>query len=160
MDDATRAAQPAAGHVFIVRSCGFTGVPSHAFRPAASLPGLLRTRYFGMVTRLLEEAEAQYRHVHGDGFPGVRDLLVKHGMRNMSIFLQRMPDGKLYEFLYHEYAGRDFDGDAKALEAEPANAEWHRLCDPMQVHPLPESAAGSASGGSAWQVMEQVFQNT
>ena len=32
MDDATRAAQPAAGHVFVVRRSGFKGVPACAFQ--------------------------------------------------------------------------------------------------------------------------------
>lgn len=58
-----------------------------------------------------------------------------------------------------QYDGEDFEADCAALDAEPRNKEWHELCDPMQVHPAGEGAGGSASGGSAWQVLEQVFFN-
>ncbi len=154
---ATRAVQPLAGHVFVVRGCGFAGVPACAFAPAPALRGVARTLRVGMVTELRPECEPEYRRVHGDAHPGVRSLLVKHGLRNMSIFLSAI-GGKLYEFLYHEYDGADFARDCAALDAEPDNAAWHALCDPMQVHPCP-GTAGAASGGSAWQVMEPVFHN-
>ena len=146
-----------------------------------------------MVTRLREEAVPEYLRVHADGFPGVRDLLVKvrggwggaraptqprgararegrpqrrpssctplsqYNLHNFNIWTQRL-GGVLYEILYHEYNGDDFEGDMAALEAEPRNVEWHKLCDPMQEHVAPGSG-GALSGGSAWQAMERVFYN-
>lgn len=106
MDEATRKAQPLAGHVFTVRNCGWTGVPSNAFTPDASMPGVTRVRRFGMVTELRPECEAEYRRVHSDGYPGVRSLLVKHGMRNMAIYLGEMR-GRKYEFLTHEVSAHE-----------------------------------------------------
>ena len=65
------------------------------------------------------------------------DLLAAANIRNFSIFLHRLPDGRLYEFGYYEYAGKDYERDMEALAAHPRNTEWLALCDPMQL-PLPE----------------------
>lgn len=74
-------------------------------------------------------------------------------MRNFSLFLTRLPsDGKLYEFLYCEYTGTDYDADMAALAAEPRDAAWHALCDPM-VRSLNEGGVG------VWRPMESVFFN-
>lgn len=103
---------------------------------------------FGMVIGLLDACEAEYRRLHAG--PGVRDLLAGANLRNFNIFVHRMPDGKLYEFAYYEYVGSDYAGDMARLGAHPRNAEWHRLCDPMQI-PLP--------GEQAWAPMESVYFN-
>ena len=95
--------------------------------------------------------------IPADSFPGVRDLLVKYNLHNFNIFTQRL-GGTLYEFLFHEYRGGSFESDMAALEAEPRNALWHKLCDPMQAHPCPERG-GAASGGDNWVVMDRVFFN-
>ncbi len=58
--------------------------------------------------------------------------------------------GKALLFLYAEYVGADFAASMAALAAEPRDAEWHRLCDPMQV-------SLHAAGG--WQDMECVYRN-
>jgi sugar lactone lactonase YvrE/L-rhamnose mutarotase len=155
LDADARAAQPLAGHVFTVRDCGFTGTRSHAYAHAPTAPAAARR--IGMVTELREECAEEYARVHADGFPGVRDLLATYGLRNFNIYTARL-GGKLYEFAHHEYVGSDFSADMAALEAEPRNAVWHKLCDPMQVHPCPEGG-GSVSGGSAWHVMAPVFFN-
>ncbi len=55
-------------------------------------PGI---RQIGMVIGIKEESIENYRALH-DG-PGVRNLLEAASMRNLNIFLQKMPDGKLYE---------------------------------------------------------------
>jgi L-rhamnose mutarotase len=105
-------------------------------------------RRFGMVIGLREECANDYRALHAG--PGVRDLLIKANIRNFNIFLQHMPDGKLYEFAYYEYHGDDFEGDTARLAAEPRNVEWLQQCDPMQL-PLP--------GQKGWTEMEQVYLN-
>jgi L-rhamnose mutarotase len=104
----------------------------------------------GMVVEIRPECLAEYKRIHADGHPGVRDLLVKYHLHNFNIFLQQMPDGKRYEFAYYEYTGDDFAADMAALDREPRNIEWHKLCDPMQV-PLP--------GASGWMVMEEIYFN-
>ena len=68
----------------------------------------------GMVIRLKPECVEEYRRLHADSNPGVRDLLAKYHMRNFSIFLHQI-GGEWYEFGYYEYDGGDFDADMKAL---------------------------------------------
>lgn len=102
----------------------------------------------GMVIGLRDEAVDDYRRLHADDEPGVRDLLSKYNIRNFSIFLQRLPDGNLYEFAYYEYVGDDLESDLAALDSEPRNRDWLARCDPMQ-RPLP--------GEDGWTVMEAIY---
>ena len=103
----------------------------------------------GMVIGIKPEKIEEYKILHADSNPGVRDLLSKYHMHNFSIFLQEI-DGKLYEFGYYEYTGDDFEGDMAKLDVEPRNIEWLKICDPMQI-PLP--------GSEGWVEMEQVYYN-
>ena len=91
----------------------------------------------------------EYKRLHADDNPGVRDLLHKYHMQNFSIFLTEI-DSKWYEFGYYEYTGNDFEADMAELAKEPRNIEWLKTCDPMQI-PL--------SGERGWHVMEQVYLN-
>jgi len=62
----------------------------------------------GMVTGIRPERIEQYKRLHADTNPGVRDLLAKYNMHNFSIFMHQI-DGKWYEFGYYEYTGDDFE---------------------------------------------------
>lgn len=108
-----------------------------------------RGRRFGMVVGIKPEKIEQYKQLHADGNPGVRDLLNKYNMHNLSIFLSEI-DGKWYEFGYYEYTGSDYEGDMNKLAQEPRNIEWLKLCDPMQI-PL--------EGEESWKIMNQVYYN-
>ncbi|MFM7181943.1 MAG: L-rhamnose mutarotase [Verrucomicrobiales bacterium] len=103
----------------------------------------------GMVVELRPEHMAEYRRLHADGHPGVRDLLSKYHLRNFSIFLHQVA-GHWLEFGYYEYHGEDFDADMAALAAEPRNQEWLVRCNPMQA-PL--------EGETGWATMEQMYFN-
>ena len=103
---------------------------------------------FGMVIGLRDECKDAYVELHRS--PGVRELLREANIRNFSIFLHRLPDGKLYEFAYYEYVGHDYKADMEKLAASERNKAWLELCDPMQV-PLP--------GESSWTLMEPIFFN-
>jgi len=103
----------------------------------------------GMVVGIREDKIAEYKQLHADSNPGVRDLLTKYHMHNVSIYLQQI-DGKWYEFGYYEYTGRDFDGDMARLDKEPRNIEWLKVCDPMQL-PLP--------GAKGWTKMDRAYFN-
>jgi L-rhamnose mutarotase len=92
---------------------------------------------------------AEYKELHADSKPGVRDLLNKYHMHNFSIFLHKI-EGRWYEFGYYEYTGNDFEADMAKLAVEPLNIEWLKVCDPMQI-PL--------KGEKSWAVMEQVYYN-
>lgn len=113
-------------------------------------PGERKVQRVGMVIGLRDEAVDEYRRLHADAEPGVRDLLRKHHITNFSIFMHRLPDGHLYEFAYYEYRGDDLAADLAALDAEPRNRAWLGRCDPMQL-PLP--------GEQSWSVMESVYWN-
>lgn len=103
----------------------------------------------GMVIGIRPEKIEEYKALHADDSPGVRDLLTKYHLRNFSIFLHEI-DGKWYEFGYYEYTGDDFAGDMAQLAEEPRNIEWLKVCDPMQL-PLP--------GETSWAEMERVYYN-
>ena len=103
-----------------------------------------------MVIGIREDRLAEYRELHEDTQPGVRDLLSQVHMRNFSIFLATMPDDRPYLFGYYEYVGSNYQADMAKLAAEPRNAEWLAMTDPMQI-PLP--------GKSTWKIMEEVYHN-
>ena len=104
----------------------------------------------GMVIRIDSSKIKDYRELHADSNPGVRDLLEKYHLRNFSIFLTRLDDGNYYEFGYYEYTGHNYESDMAALDAEPRNREWLKICDPLQI-PL--------KGETTWKKMEQIFLN-
>jgi len=108
-----------------------------------------KVKRVGMVIGIRPAKIAEYKELHADSKPGVRDLLNKYHMHNFSIFLHQI-EGKWYEFGYYEYTGNDFEGDMAKLAAEPRNTEWLKVCDPMQI-PL--------KGEKSWAVMEQVYYN-
>ena len=103
----------------------------------------------GMVVGIKPDMIEEYKRLHADGNPGVRDLLTKYNMHNFSIFLTQI-NGKWYEFGYYEYTGDDFDADMAKLAEEPRNIEWLKICDPMQI-PL--------EGETGWREMERVYFN-
>ncbi|MCG7852716.1 MAG: L-rhamnose mutarotase [Methanosarcinaceae archaeon] len=108
-----------------------------------------KVKRVGMVIGIKPEKIAQYKELHADSNPGVRDLLTKYHMHNFSIYLQEI-DGKYYEFGCYEYTGNDFEADMAKLDAEPRNKEWLSICDPIQI-PL--------KGYKSWAEMELVYRN-
>lgn len=108
-----------------------------------------KVKRVGMVIGIRSDKIEQYKALHADSNPGVRDLLNKYHMHNFSIYLHEI-DGKFYEFGYYEYTGDDFEGDMAKLDAEPRNKEWLKICDPMQI-PL--------KGYNSWAQMEEVYHN-
>ncbi len=107
------------------------------------------TKTVGMVIKLRPDKVEQYKALHADSNPGVRDLLTKYHMHNFSIFLQKIGE-EYYEFGYYEYTGNNFKEDMAKLDAEPRNKGWLQVTDPLQI-PL-EGAAG-------WTTMERVYNN-
>jgi len=102
----------------------------------------------GMVIKIKPERLNEYLKLHADTNPGVRELLTKYNMRNFSIFMTQLEDGNYYEFGYYEYWGKDFEADVAALNKEPRNSEWLKVCDPMQI-PL--------KGETSWKIMQKVY---
>jgi len=104
----------------------------------------------GMVIKIDSARMKEYIALHADSNPGVRDLLEKYHLRNFSIFLTQLDDGNYYEFGYYEYTGTNYEADMAALDAEPRNKDWLKICDPMQI-PL--------KGETSWKKMQQVYYN-
>lgn len=107
-------------------------------------------RRIGMVIGIKPEKLAEYKSLHGDSNPGVRDLLRKYHVRNFSIFVRQLDDGNYYLFGYYEYTGRDYQADMARLGNEERNMKWLAVTDPMQI-PL--------KGEKGWAMMQEVYHN-
>jgi L-rhamnose mutarotase len=102
----------------------------------------------GMVIGIKPEVIEEYKRLHADDNPGVRDLLKTTNFANFSIFIHQFDDGNYYLFGYYEYVGDDFEKDMAALVKEERNIEWLKVCDPMQI---------PFEGEKSWSEMEQVY---
>ena len=109
-----------------------------------------KVRRVGMAIGIKPEKLAQYKALHADSNPGVRDLLSKYHMKNFSIYLQKLDDGKPYLFGYYEYDGQDYEADMARLAKEQRNIDWLAVTDALQV-PL--------RGHTTWAQMEEVYHN-
>ncbi len=110
-----------------------------------------KMKRIGMVAKIKKEKVEEYKSLHADDNSGVRHLLSKYNMRNFSIYMIQLADGEWYEFGYYEYWGNDLEGDMAKLDAEPENAKWLEMCDPMQEGILP--------GQKGWKMMDRVYYN-
>jgi L-rhamnose mutarotase len=104
----------------------------------------------GMVIGIKPDQISAYEALHAASNPGVRDLLQKYHMRNFSIFIHQLDNGRYYLFGYYEYTGTDYKSDMAKLATEPRNQKWLSVTGPMQV-PLP--------GEQSWATMKEVYQN-
>lgn len=106
---------------------------------------------FGMVIEVKAEKLEEYKQLHAAVWPGVLKMITACNIRNYSIYLRRLPDGKHYLFSYFEYTGSDFAGDMAKMAADPLTRQWWDVCKPCQA-PLPDRAEGEW-----WSAMEEVF---
>ncbi len=98
---------------------------------------------------------AEYRKLHAAVWPDVLRQITRSNIRNYSIFVRQLHDGRFYLFSYFEYVGPDFAADMAAMAADPRTREWWSLCKPCQ-EPLPEV---DVTGGGWWADMEEVFHH-
>ncbi len=106
---------------------------------------------YGMVIGANEENMLEYKRLHAAVWPGVLKTIHDCHIRNYSIFLRKLPDGKHYLFSYFEYHGRNFAADMAKMAADPLTQKWWNLCKPCQA-PLSERAENEW-----WANMEEVF---
>ena len=106
------------------------------------------TKRVGMVIGIKPEAIEEYKKLHADANPGVRDLLKEANFANFSIFIHQFDDGNYYLFGYYEYTGDDYEKDMAELAVKERNIEWLKVCDPMQI---------PFEGENSWSEMEQVY---
>lgn len=112
----------------------------------------MATRY-GMVIGVREEKIEEYKRLHAAVWPDVLKMIAACNMRNYSIYLRRLPDGKYYLFSYFEYIGTDYEADMARMAADPVTQEWWKHCEPCQA-PLDDRAEGEW-----WATMEEVFHS-
>jgi L-rhamnose mutarotase len=111
----------------------------------------LSMKRYGMIIGLRAEKEAEYRKLHAAVWPDVLKMITACNIRNYSIYLRQMPDGKPYLFSYFEYIGNDFEGDMARMAADPTTQRWWSCCKPCQ-----EPLANDKSG-NWWSMAEEVF---
>ena len=93
---------------------------------------------YGSVIGLRAEKLDEYKKLHAAVWPKVVEAMREANIRNFSIYLRKLPDGKYYLFSYMEYVGDDFEGDMKRMAADPENQALVET-----DRPLPGAAAGS-----------------
>ncbi len=106
---------------------------------------------YGMVIGLRAERLDEYRRLHAAVWPDVLRTIAACRIRNYSIYLRRLDDGRYYLFSYFEYHGDNFDADMARMAADPATRRWWSLCEPCQ-QTLAERAPGQW-----WSPMDEVF---
>ncbi len=105
----------------------------------------------GSVIGLKEEQMEKYKKLHAAVWPEVLKKVRECNIRNYSIYLRKLPDGKHYLFSYFEYVGGDFKADMAKMAADPTTQKWWDVCMPCQ-QPLEDRAEGEW-----WATMEEVF---
>lgn len=106
---------------------------------------------YGSIIGLRSEKIDEYKRLHAAVWPDVLEQIRRSNIRNYSIFLRKLPDGKHYLFSYFEYTGKDFAADMSAMAEDSRTQEWWAVCKPCQ-EPLPDRA-----NGEWWSDMEEVF---
>ena len=87
---------------------------------------------YGWVIGLKEEMIEEYKKLHAAVWPGVLKTIKECNIRNYSIYLQKLDDGRHYLFAYFEYVGDDFDADMALMAADRTTQEWWEVCKPLQ----------------------------
>jgi L-rhamnose mutarotase len=106
---------------------------------------------YGMVIGLNPAKVEEYKQLHAAVWPDVLRMIRECNLRNYSIFLRTLDDGKPYLFSYFEYIGTDFAADMARMAADPTTQKWWSFCMPCQA-PL-----ASRQPGEWWATMEEVF---
>jgi Uncharacterized conserved protein len=106
---------------------------------------------YGMVIGLRPEKIAEYKKLHAAVWPDVLKMIAQCHIRNYSIYLRQLDDGRQYLFSYFEYTGQDFAADMAKMAADPMTQRWWSVCKPCQ-QPLENRAPDEW-----WVGMEEVF---
>jgi L-rhamnose mutarotase len=110
-----------------------------------------KVQRYGSVIGVKEEKLEEYKRLHADVWPGVLRMIDECNIRNYSIYLGQLDDGKYYLFSYFEYTGDDFEADMAKMAADPTTQKWWSVCEPCQI---PQK---NRKEGEWWMTMEEVF---
>ena len=108
---------------------------------------------YAMVIGLRAEKLEEYQKLHDAVWPDVLKRIQECNIRNYSIFLRQLDDGRHYLFSYFEYVGHDFAADMARMAADPTTQQWWAVCKPCQ-QPLAHRAPDEW-----WTEMEEVFHH-
>jgi L-rhamnose mutarotase len=106
---------------------------------------------YGSVIGLNPDKIAEYKRLHAAVWPDVLKMITDCNIRNYSIYLHRLDDGRYYLFSYFEYHGKDFAADMAKMAADPTTQKWWSCCKPCQA-PITNRREGEW-----WADMEEVF---
>ena len=106
---------------------------------------------YGWVIGVKEEKIDEYKKLHAAVWPEILKMISECNLKNYSIYLRKMPDGKHYLFSYCEYIGEDFQADMAKMAADEMTQKWWDVCIPC-LEPLEDRAEGEL-----WADMEEVF---
>jgi len=110
-------------------------------------------RRYGSVIGVKAEKLEEYKRLHAAVWPDVLRMIAACHIRDYTIYLRRLPDGKHYLFSHFTYHGTDFAADMAKMADDPATRRWWAVCQPCQ-EPLPDRAEGEW-----WASMEEVFHS-
>lgn len=105
----------------------------------------------GAVVEIRQECIDDYCQLHANTWPSVLAQNSQSNLKNYSIFLRQLPDGKHYLFSYVEYCGVDFERDMQIMANNPEVQKWWDLCKAMHI-PFEDR-----SEGEWWAAMTPVF---
>jgi L-rhamnose mutarotase len=88
---------------------------------------------YGSVIEVKPDKLDEYKRLHAAAWPGVLRMIKACNLQNYSIYLRRLPDGRLYLFSYFEYAGGDFAADMATMAADPETQRWWAACKPCHA---------------------------
>lgn len=113
--------------------------------------GVKKVQRYGSVIGLKSEKLDEYKKLHAACWPEILKKIRECNIRNYSIYLRKLDNGKYYLFGYFEYVGSDFAGDMKRMADDPMTKKWWSFTDLCQ-EPLPDRGEGNW-----WAGMEEVF---
>jgi len=93
----------------------------------------------------------EYKKLHAAAWPAVLRKIHECNLRNFSIYLRTLENGRSFLFSYYEYAGSDYAADMAKIAADPITCQWWSFCEPCQK-PLPDRQPGEW-----WSPMQEVF---
>jgi L-rhamnose mutarotase len=110
-------------------------------------------RRYGSVIRIRPGKTDEYVRLHRAVWPAVLARISACHIRNYTIYLRRLDDGRDWLFSHFEYHGDDFAADMAKMAADEATQRWWRETEPCQ-EPL-----DSRSPGEWWANMTEVFHH-
>jgi L-rhamnose mutarotase len=106
---------------------------------------------YGLVVGVKTDMVARYKELHAAAWPEALEVIRRSNIRNYSIYLRQLADGRHYLFSYFEYTGSDFAGEMARMIDDAVTQRWWTECVPC-LELLPDRAPGEV-----WSGMEEVF---